>query len=113
MLGGLRYFPQPGIEPGPLAVSMLTTGPPDNSLSPFILISLLVVLGLHCCVGLSLAVANGATLSLGCVGFSLRGILLLKSMGSGMRASLVVARGLSSCSSWALEHRLNRCSIQA
>ena len=31
----------------------------------------------------------------------------------GMRASVVVAHGLSSCGSWALEHRLSRCGAQA
>ena len=30
-----------------------------------------------------------------------------------MRASVVVARGLSSCGSWALEHRLSSCGARA
>ena len=37
---------------------------------------LLSVLGLHCCVGFSLAAAMGATLSLGFAGFSLQWLLL-------------------------------------
>ena len=31
----------------------------------------------------------------------------------GVRASVVVARGLSSCGSWALEHRLSSCGTWA
>ena len=31
----------------------------------------------------------------------------------GMRASVVVACGLSSCGSWDLEHRLSSCGTQA
>ena len=31
----------------------------------------------------------------------------------GARASVVVARGLSSCGSWALQHRLSSCGAQA
>ena len=31
----------------------------------------------------------------------------------GVRASVVVARGLSSCGSWALERRLSTCGAQA
>ena len=32
---------------------------------------------------------------------------------TGAPASVVVARGLNSCSSWALEHRLNSCGAWA
>ena len=31
----------------------------------------------------------------------------------GVQASVVAAQGLSSCGSWALEHRLNSCGAQA
>ena len=31
----------------------------------------------------------------------------------GVKASVVAAQGLSSCGSWALEHRLNSCGAQA
>ena len=31
----------------------------------------------------------------------------------GPRASALAARGLSSCGSWALEHRLNNCGMWA
>ena len=52
--------------------------------------------------GLSLVVASGVCSSLRCAGFSLQWLLLLRSRGSrhagfsscGMRASVVVARGL-------------------
>ena len=47
----------------------------------------------------------GASLSFRCMSFSLLWLLLLQSMGSRV--------GLSSCGSWALEHRLNSCSTQA
>ena len=55
----------------------------------------------------------GATLPCGvgashCSGFSCRGAQVL-----GARTSVVVARGLSSCGSWALERRLSSCGAQA
>ena len=49
---------------------------------------------------LSLLLRVGASLQLWCVGFSFLWLLLLQSVGSK-------AHGLSSCSSWALEHRLS------
>ena len=95
--------------------------------------------------GLSLVVASGGYSSLRCMGFLLRWLLLLQSMGSrltgssscglralerrlsscGMRASVVVARGLwsagsivvvhglSSCGSRAVERRLSSCGAWA
>ena len=48
----------------------------------------------------------GATLQLQCEGFPWQWLLLLQSTGSR-------ARGLSVCSSQALEHRLSSCSAQA
>ena len=53
--------------------------------------------------GLSLVAASGGYSSLQCTGFSLGWLLLLQSMGSRR------ACGLSSCGSWALEHRLSSC----
>ena len=55
----------------------------------------------------------GATLRCGawashCDGFSWCGAQAL-----GMRASVVAARGLSSCGLWALEHRLSSCGARA
>ena len=43
-----------------------------------------------------------------CSGFSCHGVWAL-----GTWASLVVARGLSSCGSWALERRLSSCGLWA
>ena len=54
----------------------------------------------------SLAVVSKGPLCLQCSGFLLRRLLLLWSMGSSARASVVASRGLLSCGSWALEHRL-------
>ena len=62
---------------------------------------------------LSLVAESGGYSSLRCAGFSLRWLLLLRSMGSRAQASVVVARRLSSCGSWALEHRLSSCGTQA
>ena len=56
--------------------------------------------------GLSLVAASGGYSSLWCMGFSLRWLLLLRSMGS-RRA------GFSSCGLWALEHRLSSCGTRA
>ena len=61
--------------------------------------------------GLSLVAAKGGYSSLRashCGGFSCYGAWTL-----GMRASVVVARGLSSCGSRALERRLNSCGARA
>ena len=71
--------------------------------------------------GLSLVAASGGYSLLQCAGFSLRWLLLLWIMGSrrvgfsscGARASVVVARGLSSCGLWALERRLSSCGTWA
>ena len=55
-----------------------------------------------------------AWLYLWCAGFSLRGFLLVWSTGSVECAvSVAAARGLSSHSSWALEHTLSNCSARA
>ena len=57
----------------------------------------LAALGLRCCVQAS-----------HCCGFSCRGAGAL-----GVVASVVAARGLSSCGSWALERRLSSCGARA
>ena len=62
---------------------------------------------------LSLAAASGGYSSLRCAGFSLRWLLLSRSTALGARASVVVARGLSSCGSRALERRLSCCGARA
>ena len=74
----------------------------------------MAVPGLHCCAGISLVVESG--------GYSLvavRGLLTVEASlvvehrlwGTG--TSVVVARGLSSCGSQGLEHRLNSCGMWA
>ena len=56
--------------------------------------------------GLSLVVVSGGYSLLRCVGFSLRWLLLLQSMGSRHA-------GFSSCGEWALECRLSSCGVWA
>ena len=74
---------------------------------------LLTVLGLCCCEGFPLVVA-----SRGCSFVVVHGILTAVASFTvvlrlqGRRALVVVAHGLSSCGSWALEHRLS-CGAQA
>ena len=63
--------------------------------------------------GLSLVTASRGYSSLGCMVFSLWWLLLLQSTGSRCAASVVLARGLSSCGSRALERRLSSCSARA
>ena len=63
--------------------------------------------------GLSLVAGSRGYSSLWCVGFSWRWLLLLRSTGSRHAGSVVVAHGLSSCGSWALECRLSSCGTQA
>ena len=63
--------------------------------------------------GLSLVAVRGGYSSLRCAGFSLRWLLLLRRRALGTRASVVVARGLSSCGSQALERRLSNCGTRA
>ena len=57
--------------------------------------------------GLSLVAASGGYSYLRCTGFSLGGFSCCGVWALGVRASVVVARGLSSCGSQALEHRLS------
>ena len=66
----------------------------------------LAALGLCCCVRASSSCSERGYSSLWCAGFSLRWLLLLRSMGF-RRA------GFSSCGSRALEHRLNSCGLRA
>ena len=65
------------------------------------------------CTGFSLVAASRGYSSLQCVGFSLGGFSCCKARALGVRASVVVALGLSSCGSWALEHRLSSCGAGA
>jgi len=80
--------------------------PQTHNVSPFPFkekekLFILAVLGLHCCAGFSVVVGSwGATLSC-----SARA-----SHGSGFSSA---EHGLSSCGSWAPDHRLNGCGAQA
>ena len=80
----------------------------------YFILSFLAVLGLRCCAWAFLWLWRaGATLRCGvqashCGGFSCCGAQAL-----GVRASVVVAHGLSSCGSRALELRLSSCGAQA
>ena len=76
----------------------------------FIYLFILAVLGVHCCTGFSPVVASE--------GYSLVAVSrllivppsLIAELGlQGTQASVVEARGLSVCSSQALEHSLNSC----
>ena len=80
----------------------------------YFIYSFLAVLGLHCCAWVfpSCCGERGYS-SLRCTGFSLWWLLLLWSMGSGHAVFRVIARGLSSCGSWALERRLSSCGARA
>ena len=61
----------------------------------YIIYLFLAVLGLRCCAcRLSLVAASGGYFSLGCTGFSLQWLLLLRSTGSRRT-------GFSSCGTWA------------
>ena len=102
-----------------------------NIYSLFFLV--LAALGLRCCTRAFSGCGEGGYSSLRCTGFSLRWLLLLWSMGSSSglqqlkhagsvvvahrpqsaRASVVAARGLSSCGLQALECRLSSCGARA
>ena len=63
--------------------------------------------------GLSLVAASRGYSSVPCTGFSLGWLLLCGARALGTRASVVVARGLSSCGSRALERRLSSRGARA
>ena len=114
LLRSMWDLPRPGLKPvSPALIGRFsTTAPPGKPLSLFffkgtfiyLLIGLCWVFVVAC--RLSLVVASGVYSSLWCVGFSLRWLLLLRSMGS-RRA------GFSSCGSQALEGRLSSCDARA
>ena len=63
--------------------------------------------------GLSLVVVSGATLYCGARASHCSGFSCCRAWALGAWASAVVARGLSSCGSWALERRLSSCGAWA
>ena len=62
---------------------------------------------------LSLVAASGGTLCCGAWASHCSGFSCCRARALGMRASVVVACGLSSCGSRALELRLSNCGAQA
>ena len=118
---------KPGIEPSPSAMKVRslnhwTAGefPLIGFLTKFLpiydfkvsqhCIHLFIYFWLHwvfvAVCGLSLVAVSGGHSLLQCAGFSLRWLLLLRSMGSRHM-------GFSSCGSQALEHRLSSCGARA
>ena len=79
----------------------------------FTYILFLPVLGLCSCTRAFSSCSEWSCSSLWCAGFSLWWLLLLQSTVLGAWASVVVARGLSSCGSQALECRLSSCGERA
>ena len=74
----------------------------------------LAALGLHCCAwAFSSCGERGATLRCGVWASHYGGFSCCGAWALGMWASVVVARGLSSCGSRALDHRLSSCGIRA
>ena len=73
----------------------------------------LAALGLHHFASFSLIVARGATLC--CEEQASHSVAsLVAELGlEGLRASVIVAHGLSICSSQTLDHRLNSCDSGA
>ena len=63
--------------------------------------------------GFSLVAASRGYSSLRCAGFSLGGFSCCGTRAIGAWASVVVARGLSSCGSRALERRFSSCGAWA
>ena len=66
----------------------------------------MAVLGLLCCALTFSSGGEQELLLLQCVGFSLQQLLSLQNQALGTQAPVVGAHGVSSCGSWALEHRL-------
>ena len=74
----------------------------------------MTVLGLRGCLGFPLAAARGGGSLVAVHRLLVAAASLLVELGLlGVWASVAEAHRPSSCSSWALEHRLNSCGIQA
>ena len=88
-----------------------------RNLNSFFFLNLFIIFG---CVGSSLLRVGflqlwraGATLCCGAQASHCGGFSCCRARAPGAQASVVVARGLSSCGSWASEHRLSSCGTQA
>ena len=65
------------------------------------------MLSLHCCSGFSLVASSGGYTVVAVHGLlNMVASLFVENGLEGARASVVVAHELSSCDSWALEHRI-------
>ena len=73
----------------------------------------LAVLGLCCCTQAFSSCGEQGLLFVSVHGHLIAIASLVMSQALGMRASVVVARGFSSCGLWALECRLSSCGAQA
>ena len=109
--------PRPGIEPRLLAVTARRPNHWNTREFPPLSFFFLAALG---CVGSSLLHAGflqlwqaGATLRCSVQASHCGGFSCCRAWALGMRASVVVAHGLSSCGSWALECRLSSCGTRA
>ena len=71
------------------------------------------MLGLHCCAWVFSSCGSRALPFLAVLGLLIAVASRCRARALGMSASVVVARGLSSCGSWALEHRLSSCGARA
>jgi len=72
------------------------------------------VLSLHCCAGFSIVSASGGYSLVAVLGFLIVvASLVAEHELQGTRAALVLARGLRSCGSPALERRLSSCGTWA
>ena len=69
----------------------------------------MLCLGLRCCMGFPLVVDIRGYSPLQCSFLIVVSSLVAEHRLHGTPASVAVARGLGSCSSWAAEHRLNSC----
>ena len=81
----------------------------------FLIYLFLAVLGLCCCTGFSLTVASEQERLSSWATWASHGsgVSCCAARALGTRASVAAARGPSSCSSWALEHRVGSCSTLA
>ena len=73
----------------------------------------LAVLSLHCCAGFALVVVSwGCSLAVHWLLTVVAPLVVVQGLW-GAQSLVVAAYRLSSCSSWALEHRLNSCGVGA
>ena len=79
----------------------------------FYFIYFLVALGLHCCVWAFSSCGEQGLLFLAVHGLIVVGFSCCGAQDLGVRASVVVVHGLSSCGSRALERRLSSCGAWA